>query len=187
MKVEQLEIQGAWLIRASRFSDSRGWFQEWFRNSSLLDVTGIDYRPIQANISRSSRGTIRGIHYSLAPSGQGKLVTVMHGAINDYVIDIRPSSPTFGQWQRVSLDSENGDALLIDPHLGHAFQALEDGTIVSYLVTAEYNPEMEKGITPFCPKLAIDWEPHHPDALSPKDLDAPSLLAQQDAGLLPDF
>lgn len=185
MRARGLNINGAWLLEGIRFSDSRGFFQEWFRNSALLEATGVDFRPIQANISCSSKGTIRGIHYSIAPAGQGKLVTVMHGAINDYVVDIRPGSPTFGKWQRVSLDSENGAALLIDPHLGHAFQALTDDTIVSYLVSAEYNPDMEKGITPFCPDLNIDWEPHHADALSPKDSTAAGLLAQRDAGLLP--
>lgn len=185
MNVTQLDIAGAWHIKGNRFADDRGFFQEWFKSSALAESTGVSFRPVQANISRSSAGVIRGIHYSIAPSGQGKLVTVMSGSIDDYVIDIRPGSPTFGQWRRVRLSSANGDALLIDPHLGHAFQALEDDTVVSYLVTAEFNPEMEKGITPFCAEIAIDWQPHGERALSPKDVAAPGLLQQRDAGLLP--
>lgn len=187
MDVTALDIDGSWIIHGRRFPDSRGWFQEWFKNSSLEGATGITFNPVQANISKSSEGTIRGIHYSIAPAGQGKLVTVMHGAIDDFVIDIRPSSSTFGSWRRVRLDAESGDAVLIDPHLGHAFQALTNDTIVSYLVTAEYNPSMEKGITPFCETLAIDWAPHHSDDVSPKDLGAPDLLTQRQAGLLPNL
>lgn len=185
MNVSELEIAGAWHIKGTRFADDRGFFQEWFKGSALMEATGVDFRPVQANISRSAAGVIRGVHYSVAPAGQGKLVTVMSGAIDDYVIDIRPSSPTFGQWRRVRLTSENGDALLIDPHLGHAFQALRDDTVVSYLVSAEFNPEMEKGITPYCADLAIQWDESHTSSVSPKDVAAPGLFAQRDAGHLP--
>lgn len=185
MNVTELDIKGAWILHGHRFPDTRGWFQEWFKHSSLESATGIGFTPAQANISKSSKGAIRGVHYSISPDGQGKLVTVMHGAIDDYIIDIRPTSPTFGTWIRVRLDSESGDSVLIDPHLGHAFQALTSDTIVSYLVTAEYNPDMEKGITPFCETLAIDWARHNVDAVSPKDLSAPDLLSQRQAGLLP--
>lgn len=185
MDVTELDIKGSWILSGIRFQDSRGWFQEWFKHSALERHTGVDFKPVQANISKSSQGAVRGIHYSIAPTGQGKLVTVMHGVIDDYVIDIRPTSPTFGEWRRIRLDSENGDAVLLHPHVGHAFQALTNDTIVSYLVTAEYNPEMEKGITPFCDVLAIDWAPHDDDAVSAKDLSAPNLMAQQKAGLLP--
>lgn len=185
MNATELEIKGAWHIEGRRFADDRGFFQEWFKTSAFQEATGVNFSPVQANISRSAEGVIRGIHYSIAPEGQGKLVTVMSGAIDDCVIDIRPSSPTFGQWRKVRLTSDNGDALLIDPHLGHAFQALAPDTIVSYLVTAEFNPDMEKGITPFCTDLAITWAPHTRDAVSPKDLAAPGLTAQAAAGLLP--
>lgn len=187
MDATELDIKGAWILKGRRFPDSRGWFQEWFKQSALESATKISFSPVQANISKSSRGAIRGIHYSVAPAGQGKLVTVMHGAIDDYVIDIRPTSSTFGEWRRVRLDSEKGDAVLLDPHLGHAFQALTNDTIVSYLVSAEYDPEMEKGITPFCGSLQIDWAPHNSDAVSPKDLSAPDLQTQRQAGLLPNW
>ena len=143
MKVEPLDISGAWLINGHRFADERGWFQEWFKYSALFDATGVQFAPVQANISRSAAGVIRGIHYSTAEHGQGKLVTVMAGEVDDYVIDLRPGSPTFGQWRRVRLSSDNGNALLLDPHLGHAFQARTDDTVVSYLVTAEFDPEAE--------------------------------------------
>ena len=186
MNVTQLDIAGAWHIKGNRFADERGFFQEWFRFSALEESTGVSFSPVQANISRSSAGVIRGIHYSMAPLGQGKLVTVMSGAIDDYVIDIRPASPTFGQWRCVRLSSSNGDALLIDPHLGHAVQAIEDEIVESYLVTAEFNPEMEKGITPFCDTLRIQWNTDSPRVISDKDRLAPTMSQCLNQGLLPD-
>ena len=185
MNITPLSIPGAWLIEGRRFEDDRGWFQEWFKKSAVLAQTGFDFNPVQTNISKSAAGSIRGIHYSIAPLGQGKLITVMSGAIHDYVIDVRPTSSTFGRWEKVPLDSRSGGSLLLSPNLGHAFQALEDDTIVSYLVTAEFNPEAEKGITPFCPKLAIKWDTTITPLVSQKDVDAPTLADQHLAGNLP--
>lgn len=185
MNVTQLDIAGAWHIKGNRIADDRGFFQEWYKFSALAEATGVVFNPVQANISRSSAGVIRGIHYSIASAGQGKLVTVMSGAIDDYVIDIRPSSPTFGQWRRVHLSSENGDALLIDPHLGHAFQALMPDTVVSYLVSAEFDPHQEKAITPFCPSLNIEWDIKSPAIVSEKDQRAQTLTAAARENCLP--
>ena len=185
MNVTQLDIAGAWHIKGSRIADHRGFFQEWYKFSALAEATGVFFNPVQANISRSSAGVIRGIHYSIASAGQGKLVTVMSGAIDDYVIDIRPSSPTFGQWRRVHLSSENGDALLIDPHLGHAFQALMPDTVVSYLVSAEFDPHHEKGITPYCPSLNIPWDMSFPVTISEKDEHALTLPKAMAENFLP--
>jgi len=180
-----LSIQGAWLIEGRRFEDDRGWFQEWFKKSAVFAQTGFDFNPVQTNISKSASGSIRGIHYSIAPQGQGKLVTVMSGSIDDFVIDVRPTSSTFGNWEKVRLDSLTGGSLLLSPNLGHAFQALEKDTIVSYLVTAEFNPEAEKGITPFCPKLAIEWDSSIAPLVSQKDIDAPTLEDQLKSKNLP--
>jgi dTDP-4-dehydrorhamnose 3,5-epimerase len=185
MNITPLSISGAWLIEGTRFGDDRGWFQEWFKKSVVFAQTGFDFNPVQTNISKSAAGSIRGIHYSIAPQGQGKLVTVMSGAIDDFVIDVRPSSPTFGKWEKVRLDSQTGGSLLLSPNLGHAFQALENDTIVSYLVTAEFNPEAEKGITPFCPHLSIEWDPSIAPLVSQKDIDAPTLIDQQKSKNLP--
>ena len=185
MIIVPLSISGAWLIKANRFPDDRGWFQEWFKQSVFEEATGLNFTPVQTNISKSAAGSIRGIHYSTAPLGQGKLVTVMEGSIDDVVIDVRPSSPTFGKWEKVRLSSETGDSVLISPNLGHAFQALADNTIVSYMVTAEFNPIAEKGISPFCPILNIEWDPAITPLVSPKDIEAPNLLDQQKSNDLP--
>jgi dTDP-4-dehydrorhamnose 3,5-epimerase len=185
MNIIPLSISGAWLIKARRFEDDRGWFQEWFKQSVIAEKTGFDFHPVQTNISKSAAGSIRGIHYSIAPEGQGKLVTVMSGAIDDVVIDVRPGSPTFGKWEKIRLESNTGDSVLISPNLGHAFQALTNETVVSYLVTAEFNPVAEKGITPFCTDLNIEWDPLIKPLVSPKDIEAPSLSDQQKALNLP--
>lgn len=185
MNISEIDIKDAWQIEPTRHRDDRGWFQEWYKHSSLLSLTGFDFAPVQANISHSSRGTIRGIHYSIAPAGQAKLVTVLAGEIDDYVIDIRPTSPTFGKWQRIRLSAENGCSVLLSSHLGHAFHALSDNTVVNYLVSAEYNPAAEHGITPMCPHLAIEWADTNSYLLAPKDEAAPDLLTQRTNGLLP--
>jgi dTDP-4-dehydrorhamnose 3,5-epimerase len=185
MNLTELTIKGAWKIVPTRHADDRGWFQEWFKHSELLAASGYDFVPVQANISHSARGTIRGVHYSTAPVGQAKLVTVLSGEIDDYVIDVRPNSPTFGKWERVRLSAKNGYSVLLSADLGHAFHALTNDTVVNYLVSAEYNPTAEKGITPFCPHLAIDWADTNGHSVAPKDSEAPDLFAQRDAGLLP--
>jgi dTDP-4-dehydrorhamnose 3,5-epimerase len=187
MKVRELDIKGAWHIEPTRHCDDRGWFQEWFKHSEVLEKTGYDFVPLQANISHSAKGTIRGVHYSTAPQGQAKLVTVLHGEIDDYVIDIRPTSPTFGKWERLRLSADNGCSVLLSAHLGHAFHALVDDTVVNYLVTAEYNPTAEHGITPMCPHLAIDWANAGEYLLAPKDEQAPDLITQRNAGNLPEL
>jgi len=185
MLITPLSIPGAWLIKARRFEDDRGWFQEWFKHSVVLKETGFDFVPVQANISKSAAGSIRGIHYSVAPQGQGKLVTVMSGYIDDVIIDIRPNSPTFGKWEKVRLSAESGDAVLISPNLGHAFQALAADTVVSYMVTAEFNPAAEMGISPFCSDLNIVWDSSIAPLVSPKDIEAPTLHEQRVVGNLP--
>jgi dTDP-4-dehydrorhamnose 3,5-epimerase len=187
MDIESLEVPGAWIIRSPKHEDDRGWFQEWFKSSLVVERIGYSFTPVQANISSSKAGTIRGIHYSTAPGGQGKLVTVMHGSIDDYAIDLNPDSHTFGRWSRVRLTADNRQSLLLSPHMGHAFQALTPGTIVSYLVTAEFDPTAEKGITPRCPVIGIDWSTECAPIVSAKDVEAPDLPTQHASGNLPRF
>lgn len=175
MKVTPLAIDGAWLVEPTRHADDRGWFQEWFKQSAIHAKTGYQFVPVQTNISKSAAGVIRGIHFSTAPRGQGKLVTVMAGEIDDYVVDINPGSSTFGKWVRERLTADNGRSMLIGPHMGHAFQALTDNTVVSYLVTAEFDPISETGITPFCPKIGIVWNESLPALTSDRDKLLPNL------------
>jgi dTDP-4-dehydrorhamnose 3,5-epimerase len=182
---EETGIEGSMLLAPKRHADERGWFQEWFRSSHLSAACGVKFRPVQANISRSRRGTVRGIHYSIAAEGQAKLVTVLAGEIDDYVVDIRPGSRTFGRWIRRRLTADNGRAMFISAHLGHAFHAHSDDTVVAYLVSAEYNPAVEHSITPFCPRLAIDWPDASGLVVKESDRNAPDLDGQLAAGHLP--
>ena len=178
-------IKGAWIIEPVRHADERGWFQELFKFSTIKSATGLDFSPVQINVSHSSQGVVRGIHYSIAPEGQAKYVSVMKGEIDDYIIDVRPNSPTFGKWQRVRLTAERGNSVLLGSNLAHAFQAVSPEATVCYAVTAEFNQEAEKAINPFCPQLSIAWDSSLPTLLSPKDEAAPSLREQEIARLLP--
>jgi dTDP-4-dehydrorhamnose 3,5-epimerase len=171
-------INGAWIVNPVRHGDDRGWFQELFKNSTVKEATGFNFSPVQINVSHSSQGVVRGIHYSIAQEGQAKYVSVIDGEIDDYIIDVRTGSPTFGQWQRVRLSSAIGNSVLLGSNLAHAFQAVSSRATVCYAVTAEFNPKSEKAINPFCPQLAIAWDSSIPALLSPTDKAAPSLEDQ---------
>ena len=185
MKLSSTSIAGAWLIDPVRHGDERGWFQEWFKESSVKEQIGFEFVPVQLNISQSIQGVIRGVHYSTAPIGQAKLVTVMAGAIDDYIIDIRPNSPTYGKWERVRLTADLGNSVLLGPSMAHAFQVISEDARVCYGVSAEFNPEAEMAINPLCPSLGISWSTGVPALLSPKDESAPSLNEQVSRRNLP--
>lgn len=191
MKFEKLEIDGAWLITTSKKEDNRGSFSEWFKFSEIQDATGIQFQVKQANVSVSKKGVLRGIHYSLAQSGQAKWVTCSSGQILDVVLDIRPNSPTFKKYIQINLKSGDGKALLIGHGLGHGFLALEDGSLVSYLLDSQYSPSEEFEIDSLDPDLEINW---HMELLggrsiirSPKDIQAPTIAQQLEAKNLPHF
>ena len=185
MKITPLGIEGAWVIESPVHVDDRGFFTEWFKWSFIEETTGINFVPVQANLSKSGKGVVRGIHYSLAPQGQAKLVTVVSGAIVDYIVDIRIGSSTYGDYEKIHLLAGTGKSILIDPHLGHAFESLEDDTTVSYLVSSEYSPNDEKEITPLCATLNISWTYNSDLRLSKKDTTAPNLKQLEDSRHLP--
>jgi dTDP-4-dehydrorhamnose 3,5-epimerase len=173
------------------WSDERGFFREWFKGEDIKAATGIDFAIQQANMSQSARGVIRGIHYSLAPEGQAKWVTCVHGSILDVVVDIRPNSVTFGKYESVVLNANEGRAVLIGPGLGHAFLSLEDKTTIVYLLSSEYSPTQEFEIQPTDMQIAIDWQSHfHGDStptLSSKDASAPTMQERLLQGNLPKY
>ena len=179
------QIKGAWIIDPVRHGDDRGWFQELFKHSVVKTATGMDFSPVQINVSQSSQGVVRGIHYSIAPEGQAKYVTALNGEIDDYIIDIREGSPTFRQWQRVRLCAKQGNSVLLGSSLAHAFQVVSQEATVCYAVTAEFNPVAEKGINPLCSQLNIPWDYSIPVSFSPKDEIAPNLNEQSKLGELP--
>lgn len=186
MKLTPLDIEGVWVAESPVWSDDRGFFREWFKSESIKEVTGRDFGIEQANISLSSRGTLRGIHYSIAPRGQAKWVTCVSGAIKDVIVDIRPQSPTFGKWVEVELRGDSGKAVLISEGLGHGFIALEDNTAVAYLVSTPFSPTHEFEINPLDEKIGIKWGMQLAELkISDKDKKAPSLEERSIEGVLP--
>ncbi len=186
MQIRELSIPDSYEITPKQFADDRGVFLEWYRFDRFAEVLGhpIDLR--QGNLSVSKRGVVRGIHFAEIPRGQAKYVSAVHGAVLDFVIDIRVGSSTFGQWDSVLLDDVDHRSIYLAEGLGHAFVALSDDATVSYLVSDTYNAEREHGINP----LDLDIGLIFPEAagelvLSPKDTDAPSLAVAAASGLLP--
>ena len=116
----------------------------------------------QANCSVSSAGTLRGIHFAQLPPSQAKFVTCVHGAAFDVVVDLRAGSPTFGQWDAVLLDARDRRAVYLPEGLGHAFMALEDDTVVTYLCSTPHAPDREHGIHPLDPQIGIEWPTESP-------------------------
>ena len=188
MQIRELTIPGAWEITPIQRSDDRGVFLEWYRFDLLAEAIGHPLDLRQANTSVSKKGVVRGIHFADVPRGQAKYVTVTHGAVLDYVVDIRVGSPTFGQWDSVRLDTVDRRAIYLGEGLGHAFVALTDDATVSYLVSDTYNPTAEHGIDPLDATVGLVFpEEAGEPLLSPKDTDAPTLAEAAEQGLLPTF
>jgi dTDP-4-dehydrorhamnose 3,5-epimerase len=186
MNLTPLGIEGAWLAESPVWSDDRGFFREWFKSEDVKDATGREFRIEQANISLSSAGTLRGIHYSIAPRGQAKWITCVSGSIQDVIVDIRPDSKTFGQWIDVELEGDSGKAVLISAGLGHGFLALEDNTAVAYLVSTPFSPSAEFEINPLDEKIRIKWGMDFGSLkISGKDKIAPTLAERLTEGKLP--
>jgi dTDP-4-dehydrorhamnose 3,5-epimerase len=186
MKITPLGIDGAWVAESPIWNDDRGFFREWFKSEDIKVATGRDFGIEQANISLSSAGTLRGIHYSLAPLGQAKWITCVAGSIQDVIVDIRPNSKTFCQWVEVELDGDSGKAVLISEGLGHGFLALEDNTAVAYLVSTPFSPADEFEINPLDQKIGIKWGMDlNSLKISGKDKIAPNLVERLTEGKLP--
>ena len=186
MKLTPLGIDGAWVAESPVWSDDRGFFREWFKSEDVKAATGREFGIEQANISLSSAGTLRGIHYSIAPRGQAKWITCVAGSIQDVIVDIRPDSKTFGQWVDVELKGDSGKAILIGEGLGHGFLALEDNTAVAYLVSTSFSPTDEFEINPLDLKVGVKWGMDLSSLkISVKDKIAPTLAERLDEGKLP--
>lgn len=187
MQIRPLDVAGAFEISPVHWDDSRGTFLEWYRFDKLEAVAGRPLDLRQANTSVSKRGVVRGIHFADTPPGQAKYVTVPHGAIIDYIVDLRVGSPTFGSWVSVRVDDVARNAVFLEEGLGHAFVALADDTVVSYLVSEVYSPQGEHGVTPFDPEIGLVFPAEAGEPIvSDKDRDAPTVAEARAQGLLPD-
>jgi dTDP-4-dehydrorhamnose 3,5-epimerase len=174
MKVTPLALPDILLIEPRVFADDRGWFTETFNARTFAVATGLDVAFVQDNHSCSKQGTLRGLHYQLPPHAQGKLVRVVAGAVLDVAVDIRRSSPTFGNWVAEELSAESMKQIFIPIGFAHAFLALTDGAEVVYKTTDFYDKASERSIRWDDPDLAIGWPQGLEPILASKDASAPA-------------
>jgi dTDP-4-dehydrorhamnose 3,5-epimerase len=185
VKAREHTVPGAWELTPRLHADSRGMFYEAFTDASFTEFAGHRFDLHQVNCSVSKAGVLRGLHFAQVPPSQAKYVTCLHGSVFDVVVDIRVGSPTFGQWDAVTLDDQSRRAVYVSEGLGHAFLALEDDSTVMYLCSAPYNPGREHTVNALDPAVGIDWPGVDELVLSDRDADAPTLEEVQAAGLLP--
>ncbi len=156
MKIQPTKVSDVVLIEPRVYGDHRGFFFESFNQKTFEDKIDDSLAFVQDNHSRSKQGILRGLHYQIQQA-QGKLVRVVAGKIFDVAVDIRASSPTFGQWVGVTLNADDKHQLWIPPGFAHGFLVLSDIAEVLYKTTDYYAPEYERSIRWDDPDLAIDW------------------------------
>ncbi len=171
MEIIETKIEGLLIIKPQVFNDERGYFFESFNEDKFKDL-GLASAFVQDNESKSQMNVLRGLHFQKPPFAQGKLVRVIKGSVLDVAVDLRPDSPTYGQWEAVELTEENKLMYWIPPGFAHGFVTLEDDTIFSYKCTNVYNKESEGSIQWNDADLCIDWKIENP-ILSEKDLVSP--------------
>lgn len=177
MQVRPTAIPDVLLIEPKVYADDRGFFYESFNENRFRKATGLDVRFVQDNHSRSVRGVLRGLHYQLPPAAQGKLVRCVVGEVFDVAVDIRRSSPTFGQWVGEYLSTENKRQLWIPAGFAHGFLTLSESAEFLYKTTGYYAPDSERILLWSDPDLAIAWPLHGKPRLAAKDA-AGKTLAQ---------
>jgi NDP-hexose 5-epimerase len=180
----ELTVRDSFLFTPTKLTDSRGCFYQSFRHGDVAGTVGHEFTVEQQNFSESARGVVRGVHGTLLPPGQAKIVTCHRGAILDVVVDTRVDSPTFGEHATNILDAASGAFVYVAEGLGHAFLALAD-TCVGYLCSTEYVPGTQVDINPLDPDLGLDWSmAGGTPRLSEKDTAAPPLAVAAKTGLL---
>ena len=184
MQVEPTAIPAVKIVSPKKHGDARGFFSEVYSKAEW-DKAGLDFTFVQDNHSFSAAvGTLRGLHFQLPPFGQDKLLRVTRGRILDVAVDVRRSSPTFGQWVAEELSAENWRQLLVPIGFAHGFVTLEPDTEVLYKTSAPYSPDHDRGIVWDDPEVGVKWPlPAGGPTLSEKDKvwprlkDAPDLFA----------
>lgn len=172
MKVVETDLPGCLLLEPQVFGDERGFFYESFNRDKLASI-GLAPDFVQGNVSSSTRGVLRGLHYQW-PKPQGKLVSVLEGEVWDVAVDIRRGSPAFGRWTAALLSADNKRHFWIPEGFAHGFVVLSERAIFTYLCTQTYDREADAGIRWNDARLSIDWPVAGP-VLSDKDARAPLL------------
>jgi dTDP-4-dehydrorhamnose 3,5-epimerase len=181
VKVSETALPGVLVIEPRLFTDDRGFFLETYQ-AERYGAHGIPTEFVQDNLSRSIRGTLRGLHFQ-EPNGQGKLVQVVRGEVFDVAVDIRRGSPTFGKWVGVTLDGNSQKQMWIPPGFAHGFCVTSETADFWYKCTTPYAPACERSLRWNDPALAIRWPLAEP-LLSKKDAESPSLA---EAPVLPSY
>ena len=175
----ETKLDGLVLVEPDVHGDERGFFVETFSAEAWRDM-GVDTEFVQHNHSRSGKGTLRGLHFQTSP-GQAKLVRCPRGKIFDAAVDLRKSSPTYGQWEGYVLDDEKHRQLFVPVGFAHGFAVLSELADVTYLVSSLYDPDTEAGIRWNDPEVGVEWPVEEP-LLSQRDVEAP-LLSEVAPGL----
>lgn len=170
MNFIKTDIPDVIIFEPKVFGDERGFFLESFNQKIFEEATGLKREFVQDNHSKSSKGVLRGLHYQLPPMAQGKLVRVVQGEVFDVAVDIRKSSPTFGQWIGVLLSAENKRQLWIPEGFAHGFLTLSETAEFLYKTTNYYSPEHER---------TLSWDDKDIDVIWPK-MEKPPVLSEKD-------
>lgn len=184
MKLTETAIAGCFILESGVFSDDRGLFREWFKLADLT-AAGASFTVEQANFSVSARNVVRGLHYSLAPRGQAKVVTCAHGTLDDVIFDIREGSPTYGQLVVVSLAADQGRSVLLPAGVAHGFCVTSELGALAYLLSSPYDAPNEVEIHPLDPDINVPWPLTGDPIMSTKDAAAPTLAERRAAHQLP--
>jgi dTDP-4-dehydrorhamnose 3,5-epimerase len=168
MEIIKTDLNGALLIKPKVFSDDRGYFLESYR-ADIFNINGIKINLVQDNISKSRKGTIRGLHYQVGEKAQSKLCQVIYGRVLDVAVDIRFNSPTFGKHFAYELSDQNHFQIWIPAGFAHGFSVLSEEAIFYYKCSNYYSKEHERSIRFNDPDLEIDWKVENP-IISEKDL-----------------
>ena len=175
MQIEETKLSGVLLIKPRVFRDDRGFFLESWNKRGFDEAAGRVIEFVQDNHSRSGRGVLRGLHYQAEPMAQAKLITVMRGSIFDVAVDIRPESPTYGQWVGEVLTDESREMLWIPEGFAHGFYVLSEFADVVYKTNNYYSPAHERCVRWNDPTLAVEWPLDGEPRVSPKDAEGEAL------------
>lgn len=167
VKIHETDFPGVLIIQTACFNDERGFFSETYSEKIWRDA-GFSEHFVQDNLSKSAKGTMRGLHYQLEPNGMGKLVRAVTGAVYDVGVDLRVGSPTFGKHFATTLQAGDNRWLWLPSGFAHGFVALENDTLVYYKCNSMHCPEAERAIRYSDPALAVAW-PLTPSIVSGKD------------------
>lgn len=173
MIFKEAEIEGAYIIKLNKHEDERGFFARSYCEKEFKNE-GISFRPVQANIGYSkNKYTLRGLHYQISPHAEAKLVRCVKGKLYDVIVDLRQDSGTYGEWTAVELDAQSHTMFYVPKGCAHGYQTLADETEISYMVSAFYEPDAERGIRWNDPSFDIQWYNTDDMIISEKDRNWP--------------